>query len=136
MLRFIRLCAIFCIVGCSFECMAFAQEPQKQEPSFWMKKKLEHSQTIFQALAQGDFEAMQGASEKLRLLNDVEHFVRVRNPKYRTQLEMFRDANEELRKQAGQKNLEGTVLAFHQLTLSCVNCHKLLRDPNEKEAKP
>jgi cytochrome c556 len=63
-----------------------------------------------------DAEAMQGLSK-------VEWFIRGKTPGYRTQLKIFL----EIIKQAKQNNLEGSTLAFSQLTISCVNCHKRLR---------
>jgi hypothetical protein len=49
-------------------------------------------------------------------------------PGYRTQLEVFNDANEQIIRQAQKDNVEGAALAFTQLTISCVNCHKQLRE--------
>ena len=46
----------------------------------------------------------------------------------------FIDANEQLIAEANANDLDGATLAYVQLTLSCVNCHKLVRDA--KSAKP
>ena len=64
----------------------------------------------------------------MQALSKFEWFVRGQTPGYRTQLEIFLDANKEIVKQAEQDNLEGSTLAFTQLTMSCVNCHKHLRE--------
>jgi hypothetical protein len=103
-------------------------EPKADEASIWMKRKLEHSQKVFAALAAGDFEQIAASSKSLDTLNTLEKFIRGRNPEYRTQLEIFRYANQQILKQAEAKNLDGATLAFNQLTLSCVNCHRQLRD--------
>jgi hypothetical protein len=106
-----------------------AQEPDKNrdEPSVWMKKKLEYSQGILEGLSAGDFDQIAKNAESMQTLNNVERFVRGRTPRYRTQLELFQDANEELLRAANADNLEGVTLAFNQLTISCVKCHKELR---------
>lgn len=103
-------------------------EPKAEEASIWMKRKLEHSQKVFAGLAAGDFEQIAASSKSLDTLNTLEKFIRGRNPEYRTQLEIFRYANQQILKQAEAKNLDGATLAFNQLTLSCVNCHRQLRD--------
>lgn len=97
-------------------------------PSLWMTVKLEKSESLLGALARGDFATMASDAQTLATLNEAEGFVRRRNPSYRTQLRIFQYAVEELRRQAMRENLEGAALAFNQLTLSCVHCHRDLRD--------
>ncbi len=96
--------------------------------SFWMERKLELSQTVFAALASGDFETMEQNATQLQVLSKIEGFVRRRTPEYTAQLRSFELANREIIKHAKEHKLEGAALAFQQLTISCVSCHKLLRD--------
>lgn len=106
---------------------AVADEPKADDASFWMKRKLDLSQKIFAALTQGDFETIDESARTMGKLNTIEKFIRGRNPEYRAQLEIFKFANEELIRQADKQNIDGATLAFNQLTLSCVNCHKQIR---------
>jgi hypothetical protein len=46
-------------------------------------------------------------------------------------LASFRSANKSLVRMAQEKDLDGATLAFMQLTQSCVQCHKVLRDPGK-----
>ncbi|MCA9231604.1 MAG: hypothetical protein KDA57_13215 [Planctomycetales bacterium] len=96
--------------------------------SFWMEAKLKKSQDIFAALTEGDYQGIVENAASLKTLSQVEGFVRKRNPEYRTQLRAFEFALYEIQKQAEKENIEGVVLGFNQLTLSCVHCHKQLRD--------
>lgn len=100
---------------------------REDEPSIWMKKKLDYSQNILAGLATADFDQVAENAQAMQGLSKLEWFVRGQAPGYRTQLEIFQDANKEIIRQAQQDNLEGATLAFTQLTLSCVNCHKQLR---------
>lgn len=111
-----------------------ADEPKatSDEPSVWMKMKLEYSKKIIEGLAAGDFDMIAKNASAMNGLNRIEDFVRGRTPGYRTQLRIFQHANEEIAAQAKSRNLEGVALAFNQLTMSCVSCHKQLRDPAEK----
>ncbi len=106
------------------------------DASYWMTKKLELSQNVLAGLTKSDFEMIAENAEKMRDLNRFESFVRRRTPAYRTQLRLFQHANSELVRTAEAKNIEGATLAFTQLTTSCVNCHKQLRDLGEEQAKP
>jgi len=100
-----------------------------QEPmSFWMKKKLDYSQNILAGIAVGDFDRIAENAESMRALSKVEGFVRGRTPGYRTQLQIFEEATSEIIRQANKDNVEGAALAFTQVTISCVNCHKRLRE--------
>jgi cytochrome c556 len=104
-----------------------ADEPAKK-PSVWMRTKLENSQKVLSGLATEDFDAIAQNAKSMNNLSELEKHVRSNAPGYRTQLQIFRAANDDLIKQANKKNLDGCALAFNQLTLSCVNCHKALRD--------
>jgi|SRR6478735_7447833 len=100
----------------------------KEQPvSFWMKKKLDYSQNILAAIATADFDKIVENAEAMRKLSGVEGFIRGRTPGYRTQLHFFEESADEIIRQAKNDNVEGTALAFTQLTVSCVNCHKQLR---------
>jgi hypothetical protein len=120
-----------------------ADEPAKQpkestadkSTSSWMKLKLDYSQKILAGIAKADFDQIVQSAEAMRNLTTVEGFVRGRVPGYSTQLEIFKDANMELIKQAKRDNVEGATLAFTQITLSCVNCHKKLREESKTSTK-
>jgi hypothetical protein len=136
-----------CVVICVFGAICVAQEREKKdaprkkdanknEPttteekpmSFWMERKLELSQSVFAALASGDFAKLEQSSSQMQLLSKIEGFVRRRSPEYTAHLRSFELSNKEIIKHAKAKNIEGAALAFQQLTISCVGCHKLLRD--------
>jgi len=93
-----------------------------------MNVKLQTSQKIFAALTEADYETILESTNTLKMLSTLEGFVRRRDPRYHTQLRTFEFAVEEIQRQAKKENIEGVVLGFNQLTLSCVNCHKQLRD--------
>jgi len=110
--------------------MTKADDPpaaNQQPTSFWMKKKLEYSQNTLAAIATADFDKIIENAQAMRSLSKVEGFIRGQNPGYRTQLHIFDEANAEIIQQAKKENVEGAALAFTQLTISCVNCHKTLR---------
>jgi hypothetical protein len=104
------------------------KKTDKQKASIWMEKKLEHTQKILAGLTKADFEMIQSSAGEMQVLNYLEGWVRADRPEYKRQLGYFSDANKELIRQAGKKNLGGATLAYTQLTLSCVQCHALVRD--------
>ncbi|MBI2826970.1 MAG: hypothetical protein HYX69_20025 [Planctomycetia bacterium] len=108
----------------------WGQKNAEQEPSFWMKKKLEFSEHILSGLVTADFDRISTSATSMNNLGQVEKWTRrgVDSEAYRVQLQIFHYANEELIRQADKKSIDGATLAFSQLTLSCVNCHKVMRD--------
>jgi hypothetical protein len=104
------------------------QAADKDQPvSFWMTKKLEYSQNILAGIATADFDKIIANAQSMRNLSKVEGFVRTQTPGYRAQLHIFEESADEIIRQAKKDNVDGAALAFAQLTISCVNCHKHLR---------
>ena len=110
-----------------------AKKADKQASMTWMQRKLEHSQNILAGLTKADFEMIQSSAGKMEDLNYLEQWGREDLPEYKRQLRYFDDANKELIRQAGKKNLGGATLAYTQLTLSCVHCHNVVRDVNKRK---
>ena len=104
----------------------------KQEASVWMQKKLEHSQKILAGLTKADFEVIESSAGMMQVVSYLEEWDRGDLPEYKRQLKYFSDANAELIRQAGKKNIGGATLAYTQLTLSCVQCHNVVRDVKKK----
>ena len=96
--------------------------------SFWMEKKLEYTQEILRGLAVGDLEIVAEKAEQMRVVSRIEGWVRNRKPGYRAQFQAFEFANAEILRNAKADNLDGAAMGFQQLTISCVSCHKILRD--------
>jgi len=99
-----------------------------EEPSFWMKKKMEYSEKILAGLATADYESIEKNAASMNKLSQIENWVRGNSPEYKAQLATFRSANKSLVRLAQEKDIDGATLAFMQLTQSCVQCHKLIRD--------
>ena len=111
-----------------------AKEPKTPEgkiddknPSIWMKKKLDYSQNILAGITSEDFDKIADNARAMKGLGKFEAFIRSRNAAYTRQLQSFEDINDEIIRQADNDNVEGVALAFTQLTVNCVNCHKVLR---------
>ena len=114
--------------------VAQAQDPKvpsgqekERSASFWMERKLHLSKDLLAGITAADFDKIAVSAQAMRGLNKVEAFIRSRTPGYRTQLQIFDESLAEIVEQADKDNVEGAALAFTQLTISCVNCHKQIR---------
>jgi len=125
---------LVCLVAISVG-LSSAQETKhsaREEPSLWlknwMKRKLEFSQNVLAGLTEGDFDKIRKNAEALNILGNLERWVQAKKPDYVRQVSLFEFANSELIRQARDKNIDGATLAYNQLTVSCVQCHKIVRD--------
>jgi hypothetical protein len=119
-------------------CPAGAQEKEKSKEkkkdpaSIWMASKLMHAQKILAGLTKADFEAVEKSANALRVVGYLASHDAADRPDYKRQVRYFEDANKELLRQARSKNVNGATLAYTQLTLSCVQCHTIVRDVKKK----
>jgi hypothetical protein len=107
------------------------EEPKDptEKHSYWMRKKLEWSQSLLTGLANADWEKMAKDARAMRALSKIEgRFRRTDQADYRAQLAVFDQANSELVKAIDNENIDASTLAYMHLVHSCVNCHKLLRE--------
>lgn len=107
----------------------------KQPASFWMKKKLQYSEKVLEGLAEADYETIAENAKLMNQLDQIEDFVRGRDEEYRHHLKTFDRVTRELVQQANDEDIDGAALAFMELTLNCVNCHKHLRDRKESDSQ-
>jgi cytochrome c556 len=114
---------------CPSMLLAAGEQAPDAEGNYWMQKKLELSQAILAGLATGDFEQIRDKAVTMQKLSTVEGWARRSSAKeYRRQLKIFQQATEAVIQRAEQGDLDGATLGFTHLTVSCVNCHKHLRD--------
>ena len=119
---------IICLVAVPFQLRGSDPAEGEKKPHVLMRKKLELAQNILSGLANEDFDAIRKNAKIMNTFVRLEQWLRADQPTYRAQLDIFRHTNDELVRLADEKNLDGAALAYVQLTVSCVNCHKVLRD--------
>src|ERR1017187_1538171 len=105
-----------------------ADQEKESKSSLWMKQKLGASQNILGGLTKGDFEAIEKNAQSMLVVENLEKWLRADTPGYQMKLKDFEYANKSLVLAAKEKNLDGATIAYIQLTLSCVHCHKVVRD--------
>jgi hypothetical protein len=103
-------------------------QPKHDAGSVWMKQKLVASQNVLGGLTRGDFDAIEKNAKSMIFVGYLEKWVRADTPGYKTMLADFEYANRSLALAAKERNLDRATVAYLQLTLSCVNCHTMVRD--------
>ena len=108
-------------------------EPQVSLQDF-MRVKLKHSQNVLQALVLEDYDAIVKNSEAMSLLSLAETWQVFQTPEYVDYSRKFRNAADKLTDMAKKKNLEKSTIAFNEMTVKCVECHKYVRGVRMAEA--
>lgn len=111
-----------------------AQEPNKV--SEFMRAKLNHSQRVLEGLTVEDFDMIAKHAQELSLLSQATTWQVLQTAEYRERSTEFRRSADALSEAARKKNLEGAALAYVDVTMKCVNCHKYVRHVRMAKAAP
>ena len=113
-----------------------APRPEANKVSEFMRAKLIHSQKVLEGLTTEDFAEMAKHSQEMSLLSQAENWQVLQTPEYRDRSTEFRRACDTLTEAARKKNLEAAALAYVDVTMKCVNCHKYVRHVRMAAAQP
>jgi hypothetical protein len=106
-----------------------AEQPKKADRvAALMQKKLEHAQKVLEGLALNDFDRITRNADDLMTLSKQAEWKVLKTPQYEVHSNEFRRITEEMIKSAREKNLDGAALNYVELTLTCVKCHKYVRE--------
>ena len=101
--------------------------PEPKKPTL-MQRKLTHAQKLFEALALDDFAKMEVSAGELQLCAKEASWQVVKKPNYETYSNDFVRQLDAIKTAAKKKNTDAAALAFVEMTLTCVKCHKFVRE--------
>lgn len=94
----------------------------------FMRRKLEASQKILEGLAVEDYDMIALGARDLKGISAAAEFVVSKDMIYTQHAGEFRRIADQLERRAKEKRLDGSALAYMDLTLSCVECHRFVRN--------
>ena len=115
------------IIGMSVLLATTNGEQQEKPVDAFMHAKLAHSQNILEGLAVENYDQIAKSSQALTLLSEEAGWNVLQTAEYAHQSNLFRRNTKALTEAARKHNLDGSTLAFVQVTLNCVECHKHVR---------
>jgi hypothetical protein len=107
--------------------VTLAQTKHGRAAKEFMRDKLELSQGALEGLATEDYNLIIAKGTKLSAMSQQADWRVFENPDYDQQSVTFRRHVNSLVKAAEAKDLDAATLAYVRLTMSCVDCHKLVR---------
>jgi hypothetical protein len=107
-----------------------AEEPSTRpdQVAVFMRAKLGHSQNVLEGLAVEDFDLIERGAQELSLVSEDASWQVLQTEDYARQSGEFRRSCDALRKAAKSRNLDGAALAWMEVTMKCIQCHKYVRD--------
>ena len=101
-----------------------------------MRQKLERSQKLLEALAIADFERITTSAEDLQRISLEARWIMPHSPEYAEYGDDFRHALTRVVQASENQNIDGAALSFVQVILTCVQCHKVVREGEELARLP
>jgi hypothetical protein len=110
--------------------------PQKPTPTLprlpteaeVMAAKVKHAQALLDAIACEDFKRIQAEATALVRISDGAEFLNYhKTEEYMVQARMFRRAVATMADKAADRNIDGVMLAYQDMSLRCLQCHQYTR---------
>ena len=125
-----RLPLLLCLIA--LVGIAWGAEPPKAELPVnnvkeFMRKKLVHSQKVLEGLTSDDLEMVAKHAQEISLLSQAAAWQVLQTPEYAERSLEFRRAVDAMTQAARKNNLDGAALAYVDVTMKCVSCHKYVR---------
>ena len=124
--RYQRLLTICCLATIIIA-TSIAWSGQPNQVRTFMRSKLNHSQQVLEGLSTEDYDTIAKHAQDLSLLSLASNWQVLQTEEYVQQSREFRRAADALRDAAKKKNLDGAALAYVDMTMKCINCHKYVR---------
>lgn len=137
MRQLVRAVLVVCVGG-AVAAVVGGADPQKDKPKDdpklptkkeVMAAKLKLTQAVLEGIALNDFDKVEVAADDLTRLSRATAFLDAyKGEEYQFQVTTFKKAVAAIGTKAKDKNMDGVMVAYNDLTLSCVKCHQGMRD--------
>ena len=137
--RILILVLPICAIGLCMLRLNATQEPQTVQSSdldAFMQLKLGHAKGILEGLATEDFEQIAKDSQALSALSLQSSWNTRTTLDYLDHSSDFRRALNVIALAAREKNLDRAALAYVNMTVQCIECHRYLREKSAVANKP
>jgi cytochrome c553 len=105
-----------------------AAPPKPDDAGAIMQKKLAHSQKLLEGIALADLDKVGEQARELAALSKQAEFRVLKTAQYELHANEFLRALEDIQKGVKQKNLDAAALGYLDMTMTCVRCHKHVRE--------
>jgi hypothetical protein len=111
---------------------AAAENPKVDDVGPFMRMKLAHSGEVLEGLALEDFDKIARGAGALALASQASSWQVLQTEDYARHSAEFRRSCESLRVAARAENLDGAALAWMEVTMKCIQCHRYVRSADRE----
>jgi hypothetical protein len=105
------------------------QPPKLPTAAEIMAAKLKHAQALIDALTREDFKQVEANAGALVRISDGAEFLNARKTEeYAVQARGFRETVSRMAAKARDRNIDGVMLAYLDMSTSCLRCHQYTRN--------
>ena len=98
----------------------------------FMRQKLAAMQQVLQGIVTEDYDRIQKNAARMQKMGTAAQWNVVQGPIYGDYRASFRRSAELLSKAAKNKSADAAMLVYMQATLNCIECHRYVRGPKQK----
>lgn len=109
-----------------FSVVAIADESEKPPPL--MSQKLTQVQDLVAGLVTNNLKLVEDSADVLYRISKLDQWMKYGDEDYRQMTKSFQTAVGSISLQAKDGNLEGAALYYNQASITCIQCHNLMRD--------
>jgi hypothetical protein len=109
----------------------YAQAEKESDVKEVMRQKVACSMQVLVGITLEDYGLIANNADNLVKLSNKTNWYSRQVPEYELFLNEFRRNAQELMEAGQQKNLDAASLAYVNMTLSCVSCHKVIRKSSD-----
>ncbi len=125
--RFVLIPMVAALVALTGTWFSHAQTTNEATTREIMKLKLDYAQSLLTGIATENYDLISLNADSLSRLSQAAAWRVRQTPQYELFSAEFRRHVEAVSKAAKDRNLDAASLAYVQMTLSCVQCHKYMR---------
>ena len=103
-------------------------EPKDRPLAKFMRGKLTAANLVLEGIATEDFDLVEKGAVQLQVISKAEKWRVTEDPLYGHHSDEFQRIIKRLQKHAEEKSLDGVSLSYVQMTMSCVECHRFVRN--------
>jgi hypothetical protein len=111
------------------------KEPTPTSNQVLMHEKLTHAKDALDGLSLEKFDKIAESAQMLRMISRAASWHVLDSEEYERYSKNFQEQAADMERHAKEKNLEAASLDYVRISLTCVQCHKYIRDARRKDKR-
>jgi len=104
------------------------KDPPMTTEKVLMRDKLTYAKDALDGLSVEDFDKVAKAADMMRIISRASSWYDFDSEQYQRLSKNFQEQAADLERHAKDKNLDAAALDYMRISLTCVQCHKYVRD--------